>query len=211
MSVSENTQVRQTATIINGQLNSPTDLSNQINIHENNITISPLKNSTIILYLINENSIKQNITVNFLEQHAEVNIFGLYRGHETQLLEITTKINHNVPHCTSRQLWKGVLTDSAKANFEGHINVAPHAQKTIAHLSNKNLLLSSTSEVFTRPFLEINANDVQCTHGATVGCLDNDAIFYLRSRGLSEQAARELLIEAFANEILDKCERTYEN
>ncbi len=190
--------------IQNGVLHISSTTSSEIIIQDNNITINPLSHSKIILCIINNTaSCTQNITVNFQEQHAEVCVFGLYQGCDKQTLSVITTMNHAVPHCTSRQLWKGVLRDAAKASFEGKIIVAKHAQKTAAHLSNKNLLLSKTAEVSTRPFLEIDANDVQCTHGATVGCLDQDAIFYLRSRGIAEQDARELLIDAFVNEILE--------
>ncbi|MCX7125664.1 MAG: SufD family Fe-S cluster assembly protein [Gammaproteobacteria bacterium] len=206
--LNNNLPTPQNVIIINGVLHTSSDSSPDIIIQENNIIIEPKKNSKITLYIINnENSCKQNITVNFREQHAEVSLFGLYQGHDKNTLEITTKMNHLVPHCTSRQLWKGVMGDSSKASFEGKIIVAKDAQKTEAHLSNKNLLLSKTAEVSTRPFLEIDANDVKCSHGATVGYLDLDAIFYLRSRGIAENDARDLLIEAFVNEILDRVEQ----
>ena len=131
-------------------------------------------------------------------------IYGLYQMQDKQSLKIHTTMNHIVPHCTSRQVWKGILADGAKADFEGKIVVAKDAQKTSAHLSNKNLLLSNTAEVSTKPFLEIYADDVQCSHGATVGCLDPNALFYLQSRGIPESEARALLIEAFADEILSE-------
>ena len=189
--------------IENGQLRSPSDF---ITVDNNNITLSPLRDSQIDLCVINDDnqSRTQNIHVNFHEPHASVRIFGLYVAKNHATIDIKTKMNHVVPHCKSEQLWKGVLHDDAKATFEGNIVVAPHAQKTIAHLQNKNLLLSKNAEIHTRPFLEINANDVQCTHGATVGFLDAQALFYLRSRGIPEQEARQVLIDAFVREILDR-------
>lgn len=146
---------------------------------------------------------KYRIDVDFNHANAIVNIFGLYQMRAQQSIEIKTTVNHHVPHCTSKQLWKGVLNDSAKAIFQGKIIVSPDAQKTNAQLSNKNLLLSNAAEINTKPILEIYANDVKCSHGATVGCLDDNALFYLRARGIDENSAREMLIDAFASEILD--------
>lgn len=191
--------------IYNGELRSSVDASHEMVMHENTVTISPLRDSKITLYIINNNlqSLKQTIIVNFRELHAEVSIFGLYDARDKQTMNITTHMNHLTPHCTSRQLWKGVLFDAAKVVFEGNIDVAKHAQKSIATLQNKNLLLSKQAEVSTRPFLKINANDVQCSHGATIGFLNQEALFYLRSRGILESDARSLLIESFMNEILE--------
>ena len=143
------------------------------------------------------------INVRFNHAHAALTLLGLYQLHDQNSVEINTTINHCVPHCSSKQIWKGVLHDSSKAVFKGKIIVHPLAQKTSTHLSNKNLLLSKTAEVITKPILEIEADDVQCTHGATVGCLDQNALFYLRSRGIFENDARQLLVDAFAREITD--------
>ncbi|OGT44562.1 MAG: hypothetical protein A3E82_01565 [Gammaproteobacteria bacterium RIFCSPHIGHO2_12_FULL_38_11] len=201
-------QTPQNLIIINGELHAFSDSSNEITIQDNNIIISPQQNSKINLYIIDdsEKSIKQDIEVNFQEKNAEISLFGLYQGRDIQTLDIKTVINHTVSNCISRQLWKGVLHDSSKASFEGKIIVARNAQKTEAHLLNKNLLLSKTAEVTTRPFLEIDANDVKCSHGATVGCLDENALFYLRARGITENDARNLLIEGFVNEIINSTE-----
>jgi len=170
------------------------------------VVVAPEKDSTSTLYVVlNDEAIakKYKITVDFNYSNAELAIFGLYQLRDKQMVEIQSTFNHKVPHCTSKQVWRGILNDSAKAAFEGKIIVAPHAQKTDAQLSNKNLLLSKNAEVNTKPILEIYADDVKCSHGATVGCLDENALFYLRSRGIEESVARELLIEAFANEVLD--------
>ena len=175
------------------------------------ITIAPEKDANITLHFILPNDItskKFAITVNFNQPHASIEIFGLYQLRGKNSAFIHTTINHSVPHCSSKQIWKGVMHDASKAVFEGKIIVHPNAQKTSAHLSNKNLLLSKTAEVNTKPILEIETDDVQCTHGATVGCLDQNALFYLRSRGIFEDEARQLLIDAFVNEITDSI--TYE-
>lgn len=189
-------------TLRNGVLENPVNAS-QVVLHGSVLTVTPVRDSKITLYISNDfpHFSEQTIIVNFFEPGASVEIFGLYRMQEAQVLQIKTVMNHAVPHCESRQTWKGILDGQAKADFEGKIIVAKDAQKTSAHLSNKNLLLSDTAEIKTKPFLEIYADDVQCSHGATVGCLDPNAIFYLRSRGVPENEARALLIEAFVGEV----------
>ena len=111
-----------------------------------------------------------------------------------QLVDNHTTIDHAKPHCASRELYKGILADRARGVFNGKIIVRPDAQKTDAKQTNKALLLSEDAQINTKPQLEIFADDVKCTHGAAIGQLDDDAIFYLRSRGLSEREARRLLI-----------------
>jgi Fe-S cluster assembly protein SufD len=188
----------------NGELSA--NFSEEISLSDHTLTITPVRNSVITVYVINQSPAfnQQNIVVNFLEPHAEVVIYGLYQMQDKQALKIHTTMNHAVPQCTSRQVWKGILADAAKVDFEARIMVAKDAQKTSAHLSNKNLLLSNAAEITTKPFLEIYADDVQCSHGATVGCLDANAIFYLRSRGIPDTEARQLLIDAFVSEITDR-------
>ncbi len=169
------------------------------------LTIEPEADSLTKLFFILPNDVvekKYHINVNFNHANASVHIFGLYQMCDQQSIEIKTTINHLMPHCSSKQLWKGILNDSAKALFEGRIIVSPNAQKTDAQLSNKNLLLSNSAEINTKPILEIYADDVKCSHGATVGCLDDNALFYLRARGIEHDIARQLLIKAFADEIL---------
>lgn len=171
------------------------------------ITISPESHTENVLYFVlpAENAAKQyRIDVLFQSPHAHCRIVGLYHLSSHNTVEIKTYMQHRVPHCTSEQVWRGVLDGHAKAVFEGNIVVHPHAQKTDAQLSNKNLLLSKTAEINTKPILEIEADDVKCTHGATVGCLDEQALFYLRTRGIAETEARQLLIDAFMNEIMEK-------
>jgi len=113
-------------------------------------------------------------------------------------------IDHTKPRGTSRQLYKGVLTDQSRAVFNGKIFVRQDAQKTDAHQTNKNLLLSKGATVDTKPQLEIFADDVKCTHGAAVGQLEEDAIFYAKSRGFSDEAARGLLTYGFASEVIEQ-------
>lgn len=135
---------------------------------------------------------------------AEAALNGLYEVAGTQTVDHHTTIDHARPHTTSRELYKGVLTGKSRAVFDGKIVVRPDAQKTNAMQTNKNLLLSTDALVNTKPQLEIFAHDVKCKHGATIGQLDRDVLFYLRSRGIGHDEARRLLIHAFASEIVDQ-------
>ena len=127
---------------------------------------------------------------------------GLYLGNGQQLVDNQTTMDHAKPHCDSYELYKGILSGRSRAVFNGKIIVRLDAQKTDAKQSNKALLLSEDAQVTTKPQLEIFADDVKCTHGATVGQLDAESLFYLRSRALSEAQARQLLIHAFAADLL---------
>jgi Fe-S cluster assembly protein SufD len=129
---------------------------------------------------------------------------GLYLADGTRVVDHHTFLDHAAPHCDSLELYKGIVGGRARAIFNGRIIVRPDAQKTDAKQSNKNLLLSDEAFVHTRPQLEIYANDVKCTHGATIGRLDADAMFYLRSRGIGEAEARDLLIHAFLRDLVDR-------
>lgn len=135
---------------------------------------------------------------------AECDLFGLYIADGDRHVDNQTIIDHAVPHGTSRQLFKGVLDGRSHGVFNGKVIVRPDAQKTNAVQSNPNLLLSNLAEIDTRPNLEIYADDVKCAHGATVGRLDDDALFFLRARGIAEERARQMLCRAFAAEVVDK-------
>lgn len=134
---------------------------------------------------------------------AECSLSGLYIVGGRQHIDNHTSIEHAKPHCTSRELYKGVLDGRSRAVFNGKITVRPDAQKTDAQQANRNLLLSSDSLVSTKPDLEIFANDVKCRHGATIGQIDEDALFYARSRGIDREDAERMLIYAFASEMID--------
>ena len=121
-----------------------------------------------------------------------------------QLIDNHTRIDHAKPHCTSHELYKGILDDQARGVFNGKIYVHEDAQKTDAKQTNKTLLLSEDAVINTKPQLEIFADDVKCTHGATIGQLAEEAIFYLRSRGIGREDARSLLTFAFANDIIGR-------
>jgi Fe-S cluster assembly protein SufD len=135
---------------------------------------------------------------------AEVTLNGLYLADGERLVDNHTTIDHAQPHCPSHEIYKGILGGHARAVFNGKIIVRQDAQKTDAKQTNRALLLSDDALINTKPQLEIFADDVKCTHGAAIGQLDDDAIFYLRARGLTYFEARDMLIHAFAGEILER-------
>jgi len=139
-----------------------------------------------------------------LEQGTEATVNGFYLASGSQHIDNHTAIDHAQPHGTSHELYKGILGGRAAAVFNGRIVVRPGAQKTDAKQTNKNLLLSEDATINTKPELQIWADDVRCTHGATIGQLDPDAIFYLQSRGIGQEEARNLLTHAFARDIIDR-------
>jgi Fe-S cluster assembly protein SufD len=129
---------------------------------------------------------------------------GLYLASGRQHVDHHTTIDHAQPHCSSRELYKGILDGQATGVFNGKVLVRPEAQKSDAGQTNKNLLLSGSAVINTKPQLEIFADDVKCSHGATIGRLDDDALFFLRSRGIGRDEARRLLIHAFASEVIQR-------
>lgn len=133
---------------------------------------------------------------------AECVANGLYLGSERQIVDTYVSIDHLAPDCSSRQLFRGVLDGQSRGVFNGKVTVAREAQRTDAQQMNNNLLLSEDAEADSRPQLTINADDVKCSHGSTVGQINADALFYLRARGLSEAVARAILVRAFAQEVL---------
>ncbi|HET7616988.1 MAG TPA: Fe-S cluster assembly protein SufD [Vicinamibacterales bacterium] len=135
---------------------------------------------------------------------GECTLNGLYLADGDRLVDNHTTIDHAMPHCASHEVYKGILGGKARAVFNGKIIVRQDAQKTDAKQTNRALLLSDEATINTKPQLEIFADDVKCTHGAAIGQLDDDAIFYLRARGLTYADARDMLIHAFAGEILDR-------
>jgi len=139
-----------------------------------------------------------------LSEGAEATINGLYVVTGKQHIDNHTEIDHAKPHGTSHELYKGILDDRATAVFNGRIIVRKDAQKTDSKQTNKNLVLSDEAVINTKPELQIFADDVRCTHGATIGQLDEEAMFYLRSRGVGRDQARNLLTYAFAQDILDR-------
>jgi Fe-S cluster assembly protein SufD len=148
--------------------------------------------------------VRNDINVVLDGDGAECTLDGLYVEAGDQHVDNHTLIDHARPHGSSREVYKGILDGKATGVFNGSVVVRKDAQKTDARQTNKNLLLSESAEINTKPQLEINADDVKCSHGATIGQMDQEAIFYLRSRGIPYEEARNLLIYAFSNEILGR-------
>ena len=148
--------------------------------------------------------VRNNVHPVLAGEGAECLINGLFIGSGRQHLDNYMLVEHASPHCASRQFYNGILDDHAHGVFHGRIIVHKDAQKTDAKQTNRNLLLSDDARIDTKPQLEIYADDVKCTHGATIGQIEENALFYLRSRGIDEISARKLLLLAFANECLDR-------
>lgn len=144
-----------------------------------------------------------DVVVNHNQSGSHCEMAGVYLPKHEQHVDFHTYIEHKAPHCTTNEVYRGIMADKSKAVFNGRIHIHPDAQKTLAELSNKNLLLSNKAEVNTKPELEIYADDVRCAHGATVAQLDEKARFYLQSRGVSRQEAEVMLSFGFINELLD--------
>jgi Fe-S cluster assembly protein SufD len=147
---------------------------------------------------------RNNIRTKLAGEGLECVLNGLYLTRDEQLADHHMIVEHAQPHCASHEYFNGILDDKSKGVFHGRILVNQIAQKTDAKQTNKNLLLSDDATADTKPQLEIYADDVKCTHGATIGQLNRESVFYLRSRGMSEQTARNMLIHAFAGEIIER-------
>lgn len=150
--------------------------------------------------------LENNIEASMMGEGAVCELNGIYLADGTQQINTKVIMNHLVPHCNSSQLFKGILDNEAKASFSGRIVVAKDAQKTEAYQSNHNLLLSRKAKVYAQPQLEIYADDVKCSHGATSGRLDQNALFYMRSRGIGSAEAKLLQQIAFVYDVLEKIE-----
>jgi Fe-S cluster assembly protein SufD len=147
---------------------------------------------------------RHELDVRIAGEGALCSLNGLYLVAGKDFVDNHTSIEHAVPHGTSRELYKGVLAGEARAVFNGKVIVRPNAQKSDAQQTNKNLLLSARAEIDSKPELQILADDVKCTHGAAIGQLDPDAVFYLKSRGIGDSAGRRLLMRGFANEVVQR-------
>lgn len=147
---------------------------------------------------------RAEVNVALAGEGANVVLDGLFAGTAKQHLDNRTVIDHLKPHCESHELYKGILDQNARGIFDGRIIVRPDAQKTVSKQENRNLLLSETAVVDSKPTLEIHNDDVKCNHGSTIGQIEQEPLFYLRSRGIGEDEARNLLVHAFASEIVDR-------
>lgn len=174
--------------------------------HIANTHISQKKNSIVKSFYFSAGGKlgRDNLNYCLTEPHAECELNGFYCLTKSQYIDHHTRIDHLVSQGKSNQLYKGILDERSHGVFNGKIHVHSKAKKVKAHQSNQNLLLSTRTEIDTKPELEIYSDDVQCSHGATVGTLDENALFYLRSRGVKITEAKHLLTFAFANEIMEK-------
>ena len=148
--------------------------------------------------------VRNNLLIHLMGEHTESHLMGATLISGDQHVDHFTQIHHREPHCFSNELYKSIIDGRATASFYGKIHVYQDAQKTNAFQSNRNILLSDTANIFTKPQLEIYADDVKCSHGATTGRLDRDALFYLMARGIPEKQARLILVHAFVMEVVEE-------
>jgi Fe-S cluster assembly protein SufD len=176
--------------------------------HESFLEVEAAKGAAFYshVFLMGGAKIRNTIQVRLTGENAECMLNGLYVGRGQQVIETHTLIDHQKPHGSSREFYKGILDDEAQGVFDGLIIVAKDAQKTDSAQSNKNLLLSPRAKAHSVPELKIFANDVKCKHGSTIGQLDAEQLFYLRSRGIPFEEARRLLVNAFASEMIELIE-----
>ena len=151
----------------------------------------------------NTGYLRNKFHIALTEPHAHADIYGLYLVDKKQHVNTKIFVDHQVADCESHQLYKGIVDDEAQADFLGHVLVRQNAQHTVATQTNRNIALTDQAHVTSKPFLEIYADDVKCNHGTTIGQLDEEAMYYMRTRGICERNARRLLMFAFANEIAD--------
>lgn len=148
--------------------------------------------------------VRNDLHIQVQGEHAETHLNGMYMLNGQQHVANYTTVDHQVPNCESHELYKGIMDDKSMAVFNGKVFVRKDAQKTNAYQSNANVLICDDASVNSKPELEIYADDVKCSHGSTTGQLDDEAIFYLRARGLSEKSAKQLMLTAFMSDVLDK-------
>lgn len=174
--------------------------ANQIN----NTIVTQGKDSTYSNYAVDlgGKTVRNNLSTELLDSGTMTHYYGAYLGLGDQHIDNQTFIDHAMPHCDSNELYKGILSDKARGVFNGKVLVRQDAQKTNAFQQNSSLVLSDTAIMDAKPQLEIYADDVKCSHGATIGQLDESSVFYLKSRGLPDAAAKNLLQKAFVGEVV---------
>ena len=180
-------------------------LEGESTYHIASIEVQQAENSHFTSHLtsLGGRLVRHDINVRMAAPHARCDLQGLYLASGRQHMDFHTRIDHLKPGCTSNEVYKGVLDGRARGVFNGRVLVHPDAQKSDAHQANDNLLLSPHVEIDTKPQLEIHADDVKCSHGATVGQLDESMLFYLRARGIEERSARALLTFGFLEQMLE--------
>jgi Fe-S cluster assembly protein SufD len=181
---------------------------NENSFHFSNIEVQQNSNSnyTASTFTFGGALVRNNHHIRLNGKNAEANLNGLIIASHTNLIDNHTLIDHATPHCNSNEMYKGIANDKSSIVFNGKIMVRRDAQKTNAYQSSKNILLSDDATVNTKPQLEIFADDVKCSHGTSTGKVDEQALFYLKARGIGDVSARRLLLQAFAQELIDKIE-----
>jgi len=174
--------------------------------HVATLSVYQERASNVVLhsFSLSNGLVRNDVTVVLDGEGSECTLNGLFVGNGHAHVDNHTTIDHVKPRCSSQELYKGILGGKSSGVFNGRIRVRPNAQKTSARQTNKNLLLSPGAQINTKPQLEISADDVKCYHGSTIGQLDAVALFYLRARGIDKDAARALLTQAFASEMMDR-------
>lgn len=155
---------------------------------------------------LNGGQIRNHTEVRMMGEGCDCQAHGLYLIDKEQKVDNYIFVEHAHPNCQSQELFKGIMDDAARATFNGHVLVSDGAQKTEAFMTNRNILLTDKAHIETKPFLEIYNDDVKCSHGSTIGQLDELALFYIRSRGISERTAKTMLLYAFCDEVIRKIE-----
>jgi len=168
-----------------------------------NIEVRPGQKSDLVLLVFPGISADLKLDITLAGEGAEANIYGAYVCGDKEKVKIAVDMHHDFPHCNSRQLFKGIAGGSSRVDFYGKIIVAKDAQRTEAYQENHNILLSDNAKVDTKPQLEIYADDVKCSHGATIGRLNEEEQFYMRSRGISLEDAKVLQMISFIAPVLE--------
>ena len=178
--------------------------SHQVNTVQ--VNVNRYANYITNTFTFNGALVRNNLNVELASDLCESHLNGLFISSGTKLIDNHTLVDHQKPNCESNELYKGIAKDKSTGVFNGKIYVRKDAQKTNAYQSSKNILLSEDATINTKPQLEIYADDVKCSHGTSTGKVDEAALFYLKSRGIGDENARKLLLQAFAQEVIDKIE-----
>ena len=168
-----------------------------------NIVVERCARVDVVVLILPGVSCDLHMNVELKGEGAEANVYGAYVCGADERVNVSVDMHHDVPHCNSRQLFKGIAGGSSKVDFYGKIIVAKDAQRTVAYQENHNILLSDAAKVDTKPQLEIYADDVKCSHGATIGRLNEEEQFYMRSRGISLEDAKVLQMISFIAPVLE--------
>lgn len=175
-------------------------------VNTNQVSVNKYANYTNTTLTLSGELVRNNHNVELVGENCEASLNGLFITNGNQLVDNHTLIDHQVPNCQSHELYKGIAKDKSTGVFNGKIFVRKDAQKTNAYQSSKNILLSDSATINTKPQLEIYADDVKCSHGTSTGKIDEDALYYLKARGIGDDNARKLLLQAFAQELINKIE-----